>query len=207
MEKEIEYLILDLGGVLYDLDYTATEQAFVDLGFEMQFSRVKQAPIIDGFEEGKVSEYEFFRYFEQQINAEGIQEELRAAWNKMLLGIKADKLDLLKQLKKKYQLFLYSNTNETHIRAVYEHLADVHGVTNFSAYFDGFYLSNEMGIRKPKAEGFLHLVKVEKMDPAKTLFIDDSPQHAKGARLAGIQAEWLNLEEEDIFQLLHRKGL
>ena len=208
MKEQIEHLILDLGGVLFDLDYTLTEKAFEQLGFTMEFSRLKQAPIIDDFEEGKVSEEEFFTFFKDHLKENTAAPELlKQAWNKMLLGMKQDKFDLLRYLRSKYQLFLYSNTNETHISAVYDHFKKDHGVIDFSLYFDGLYLSNEMGIRKPKPEGFLHIVAAQGLNPETTLFIDDSPQHAAGAREAGIRGEWLDLEQEDIFQMIRRIGL
>ena len=37
---------------------------------------------------------------------------------------------------------------------------------------------------------------VNNLDPEKTLFIDDSPQHLDGAKLAKIQTIWLQKEEE-----------
>jgi FMN phosphatase YigB (HAD superfamily) len=43
--------------------------------------------------------------------------------------------------------------------------------------------------------------------PAATLFIDDSIQHVLGAKAAGLQAEHLELAEEDILALCRRMGL
>jgi putative hydrolase of the HAD superfamily len=44
-------------------------------------------------------------------------------------------------------------------------------------------------------------------DPARTIFIDDSIQHVIGARGAGLHAEHLELEKEDVIGMVKRLGL
>jgi len=63
------------------------------------------------------------------------------------------------------------------------------------------YLSHDLGLRKPHTEVFTHIVKELGLDPAETLFIDDSIQHVQGALKAGLKAHHLT-EGERIAQLL-----
>lgn len=206
---EIKNLILDLGGVLFDLDYEATRQEFLKLGFDQQYSKLAQANIFDELEEGKVTADDFYDFLISNSinNPKPTKLELKNAWNKMLLSLKQDKLDLLVQLKKKYNLFLFSNTNEIHIEAVWETINKEHQLPNLNDYFDKIYLSHEMGIRKPKEEGFDQIVLENGLNKQATLFIDDSPQHVQGAIESGIHALWLDLDQHDLNSLLKLHSL
>jgi 2-haloacid dehalogenase len=54
--------------------------------------------------------------------------------------------------------------------------------------FDGAVVSGEEGVLKPSAEIFEILVSRFGLDPASTLFIDDSEINVRGARAVGLQA-------------------
>jgi glucose-1-phosphatase len=205
---KIKNLILDLGGVLFDLDYEKTRQAFFQLGLKDDFSQAKQTALFDDLEEGKISKAVFIKELSVLCeNPEVHPDQIIAAWNAMLLGMKEEKFSLLKKLGKQYKLFLYSNTNEIHLEQVWKHYQEVHGIKDLNDYFFQVYLSNEMGIRKPKESGFNKIVEEHFLIKNETLFIDDSPQHVQGAVSAGINALWLNLEKEDLASLLSKNGL
>ncbi|RYZ16587.1 MAG: hypothetical protein EOP49_51545 [Sphingobacteriales bacterium] len=69
--------------------------------------------------------------------------------------------------------------------------------------FDKIYYSHRVGLRKPGSEVFQLILDQNSLDPAKTLFIDDSPQHIEGAKALGIQTIFLApgmTIEDDIFK-------
>lgn len=202
--KDIKNIILDLGGVLFDLSYEKTTEEFGKLGLSNAFSKANQIDIFDQIEEGKISPSEFFEGINNLCGMNHNHEVIKTAWNIMLLGMPGNRLELLVELKSKYRLFLYSNTNQIHIEKVWEILENQLGIKNLDDYFETVYLSNQLGIRKPKADGFTHIVKTHQLKESETLFIDDSPQHVEGALKANIKAEWLDLQKEDIHQLLKR---
>tara|TARA_B110000211_G_scaffold207006_1_gene242493 strand:+ start:986 stop:1609 length:624 start_codon:yes stop_codon:yes gene_type:complete len=202
--KDIKNIILDLGGVLFDLSYEKTTDEFGKLGLSNAFSKANQIDIFDQIEEGKISPSEFFDGINSLCGKNHDHEVIKKAWNIMLLGMPKKRLELLIELKSKYRLFLYSNTNQIHIEKVWEILEEQLGVKNLDDHFEVVYLSNTLGIRKPKAEGFKHIVSTHQLKENETLFIDDSPQHVKGALKANIKAEWLDLQKEDIHQMLKR---
>lgn len=204
---KIENIILDLGGVLYDLDYGATQKEFTELGMDHVFSKAKQTPLFDDLEEGKITREEFFTQFNLAAEKNHDHTIIHQAWNKMLLGMLPDKLELLDKLKSQYRMFLYSNTNELHIEEVWQSLHNDLGIYNLDDYFETVFLSNEMGIRKPKKEGFEYIIEQHQLDPKTTLFIDDSIQHVEGAKKAGIQAYWLDLSKENIHELLKKLNI
>jgi putative hydrolase of the HAD superfamily len=202
--KDIKNIILDLGGVLFDLNYEKTNEEFGKLGLSNAFTKANQIDIFDEIEEGKISPAEFFDGINSLSGKNHNHDVIKVAWNIMLLGMPKTRLALLVNLKSKYRMFLYSNTNQIHIERVYKMLEEQLGIKNLDAYFEVVYLSNTLGIRKPKAEGFKYIVKTHQLKGEETLFIDDSPQHIEGALKANIKAEWLDLHKEDIHQMLKR---
>ncbi len=81
------------------------------------------------------------------------------------------------------------------------------GSPTSKALFHGAYYSCEIGLRKPDASAFHHVLERHSADPSRTLFIDDSIQHVHGARNAGLKAEHLDLGKEDVIHLVDRLRL
>jgi len=203
----IKNIILDLGGVLINLDYNKTNEELGKLGYKNGFTKAKQVDLFDRLEEGRVSDEDFLKEFNQLANANHSHQSIIDAWNAILLDFPAERLELVKQLSEKYRVFLFSNTNSIHVKQVYADLKKEHNLENLDGHFEKVYLSNEVGIRKPKPEGFKHIVNEQGLNLEETLFIDDSPQHIEGAKKPGIKAEWLDLDKEDIHGMLKRLSL
>lgn len=203
----IKNIILDLGGVLINLDYNKINDRIGILGLSNAFSKSEQIELFDKLEEGKISEKDFIRAFNRLAEANHNHQTIINAWNSILLDFPIERLELLKHLGQKYRLFLFSNTNSIHIQEVYNIINRAYGIKNLNHYFEKIYLSNELGIRKPKTDGFDYILKDNNLKRNETLFIDDSPQHVEGAKKAGLNAQWLDLEKEDIILLINRLSL
>jgi putative hydrolase of the HAD superfamily len=191
----IRHIIFDLGGVLLNLDYSATERAFAELGitnFGALFSQLKQTPLFDDLETGRCSAADFVAALQRAAPELRLTEEqIISAWNAMLLDFPLRRLQLLQQLRLHYDLFLLSNTNEIHEAAFNEILFRTCGYGSIAHFFDKAYLSHRLGMRKPDTEVFLHILEENELKPEHTLFIDDSPQHIDAARSLGIQTIYL----------------
>jgi len=189
----IDTLLLDLGGVLIDVDYHRTAAAFNALGFdgfEAIYSKAQQDHLFDGFEVGALSPADF-RSRIQALHGQGITAaQVDACWNAMLGRIPPERIALL-----------------IHVPAFERIIAEHNGIGDFRGLFDGAYYSCEIGLRKPDAEAFHHVLGRHGADPARTLFVDDSIQHVVGARAAGLRAEHLELKQEDVLGLVNRLGL
>ncbi|MFL2582674.1 MAG: HAD-IA family hydrolase [Flavobacteriales bacterium] len=203
----IKNIILDLGGVLINLDYNKLNDRIGILGLSNAFSKSEQIELFDKLEEGKISEKDFIRAFNRLAEANHNRQTIIDAWNSILLDFPIERLELLKHLGQKYRLFLFSNTNSIHIQEVYNIINRAYGIKNLNHYFEKIYLSNELGIRKPKTDGFDYILKDNNLKRNETLFIDDSPQHVEGAKKAGLNAQWLDLKKEDIILLINRLSL
>lgn len=206
----IETLLLDLGGVLIDVDYHATARAFAQEGFtdfEALYSKAKQDHLFDGFETGAISPAAFRERIRQMLGKPLADHRIDACWNAMLGHIPPERIGLVRHLKERYRVLLLSNTNAIHVPAFEAIVAVENGIADFKALFHGAYYSCEMGLRKPDAAAFHHVLEQHGAHAASTLFIDDSIQHVEGARQAGLQAEHLEFAHEDVRGLVERLGL
>lgn len=202
----IKNVIFDLGGVLVNIDYYRTINAFKSLGilnFEELFTQAQQSNLFDKIETGEISEKEFFAEISKYLPKNTTEKEIITAWNVMLLDFPKERLDFLLEVKEKYKTVLLSNTNTIHLQSFYQRLKDDHDLDSLEEYFQTIYLSCEMGMRKPHPEIFLKVCELEGFYPSETLFIDDSIQHVEGAKKAGLQALHLEVAKTNIIQLFH----
>lgn len=210
MTKTYDTILLDLGGVLIDVDYRASARAFRELGyanFDALYSKAKQDHVFDAFETGALSPSGFRDRIRSLLNAPISDTDVDACWNAMLGTIPQERIELVHHLKERHQVLLLSNTNAIHVPAFEAIVAHTNRIANFKSLFHGAYYSCEIGMRKPDAAVFHHVLGLHGADPERTLFIDDSIQHVIGAQTAGIHAEHLELEHEDIARLCARLQL
>ncbi len=205
MVKGIKHIIFDLGGVLLNIDYKLTEQAFVAAGiqnFSELYAQLHQSELFDRFEMGMMPGEEFIAALVKASAEPVTAAQITAAWNAMLLDFPLRRLQLLQQLHLYYDLFLLSNTNEIHEAAFNEILYKAHGLPNIGVLFDKVYFSHRLGMRKPMKEIFRRVLDDNGLKPEETLFIDDSPQHVEGAKLLGIQTIYLEkgMTIEELFK-------
>ncbi|MGB0888499.1 MAG: HAD family hydrolase [Vicingaceae bacterium] len=187
--KGIKNIIFDLGGVLLNLDFNLTQQAFVRLGvtdFNGYYNKAKQVGLFDDFETGKISETEFCEQIKEFSGIDKTNKEIIDAWNAMLLDFPPIRKELVLNLKNHFSTALLSNTNETHIRGFLPILKKDINETSLSSMFHSVYYSNEIGFRKPDAEAFEFVLNQNEFLPQETLFLDDSIQHIEGAKKCGI---------------------
>ncbi|MBM3452150.1 MAG: HAD family phosphatase [Bacteroidetes bacterium] len=187
--KSIEAILFDLGGVLIEINYSATIQEFKKLGFQNVshlYSQSKQAPLFEQFEKGQISSANFINKLLAMSNESCNPNKIVKAWNAMIGDFSVESILTLKNLQNKYRLFLLSNTNELHINLVYQKWKEVQKI-ELASLFEKINLSHEIGMRKPDQETFLAICENSNIKPINTLFIDDSLQHIEGAKRAGLQ--------------------
>ena len=93
----------------------------------------------------------------------------------------------IRDRKKKYRLFLLSNTNEIHVKWFSETIEKSIGYENYSSVFEGLYYSNEIGLRKPDTSCYEYVIEQNSLNKSETLFIDDTEKNIEGAKKTGIQ--------------------
>lgn len=203
--EAIKNIIFDFGGVLINIDYAAPVHAFAQLGikdFNRFYSQQQQTDLFDRLETGKISAADFRNTIRQVSGINLTDEQIDQAWNSILLDLPEERLELLYALRKKYRLFLLSNTNDIHVKAFETSLMKQYGKNIFEELFEAHYFSSSLGMRKPDPETFEKIIQLNHLQPQDTLFIDDSPQHIEGAAKAGLQTLWLDVKNSDIVREL-----
>jgi len=187
----IKNIIFDYGNVIFMLDFMKSQKAWEEIGInnsnEFYGHRV-QDPIFTAFEDGSATAEEFRAYIRQKIGNPALTDaQIDSAWNGLLVGVTPGNHELLLSLKPKYRTFLLSNINPIHYDYIMDYLQKEFGFEGNGHLFEKVYYSHLVGKRKPNAEIFEQVLNENSLDPAETLFIDDSPQHIATATKLGIQ--------------------
>lgn len=191
--KEISNIIFDLGGVIMDIDVKHTLRAFEKLGLdsiEEMFGHGFASSFFSDHEAGRIGDEEFVSEIKKMLTGEVSDEEVIEAWNALLLRFPEDRIQLLQDLKKKYRIFLFSNTNAIHYQKFSEMFRQ-HFPGTLEDLFEKAYYSHSLGHRKPNTEGFDIIVRENNLDPRKTLFVDDALINVEGAIKAGLKGLYL----------------
>ena len=188
----LPHLLFDFGGVLIDIDYAATPAAMRRLSraeSTIAFTQASQAELFDKFETGHLTPAEFRAGLREAYALDAADNELDAAWHAMLLGVPADRLALVAELRRLgHQTALLSNTNALHIAEINRRLAGQYGFAHGIAdVLDRVFYSQEVGLRKPGEEIFRYVLHEMNWRPEDVLFIEDSPQHVATARRLGLR--------------------
>lgn len=189
----IKNIIFDLGGVLLNIDPKRTIDAFGKLGMEQLVGDkglTYDHDIFYQMEQGKITPDEFRNGVQELLPKPVSAAEIDAAWTAMLLDIPAIRVQLLKNLRKNFGIYLFSNTNAIHVEKFH---ADFRNQYDFevSSLFDRDFYSNEIGYRKPSDESFQEIIRLSGIDPNESLFIDDALANVEAAQKSGLKACWL----------------
>jgi FMN phosphatase YigB (HAD superfamily) len=208
--QNIKNIIFDYGNVIFSIDFLRAQQAWKQLGINNAadfFGHKQQDEIFDKFDRGEVTADEFRAYIRQKTgNSALTNDQINTAWNSMLLGIEAGNNELLLTLKDKYRTFLLSNINAIHYDHIMAYLKSEFGFDGNDHIFEKAYYSHLTGKRKPEPEIFEMVLQENNLDPAETLFIDDSPQHLAAAQKLGIQT-FLMTAPDTLQQFFKREKL
>lgn len=199
----IKNLIFDFGDVFINLDKKgAMENALHLFGLDTISDEIHAMNIL--YEQGLISTDEFLEFYLENFPKLD-KDSLLDSWNHILLDFPNYRLDFLEQLaaEKKYKLILLSNTNEIHINWIKE---NVGFYEEFKAYFDAFYLSHEIQLRKPNANIYEFVLNENNLKAEESLFIDDTEENIISASKLGIHTWLLNPETDDITTLFSTKS-
>jgi glucose-1-phosphatase len=187
----VKNVIFDLGGVIMDLHFDRTHEAFTKLGatdFYQLYTLAKQTTLIDDFETGKISAAAFRDGLRKSLQIDADDSAIDAAWSAMLGEIPVGRIDYIKSLRPKYRTYLLSNTNAIHIVHVNDYLKRAHRHDDLGLFFDKAHYSYELGHRKPTPESFRAVLAANNLQAHESLFVDDLAPNIAAARAVGLQA-------------------
>jgi FMN phosphatase YigB (HAD superfamily) len=191
---KIKNIIFDLGGVLLNIDLKRTELAFAELGignFKEYYTLQSASAVFHNLELGAITPEVFYEEFRSVVKLPLTNGQIKKAWNALLLDFPIDRIKWLYEIRKKYKIYLLSNTNEIHYAAFTKMFDEQIGDGRFDEQFSKTYYSHQMGLRKPSKECYQAVINQENLVPDETVFIDDSLQNIEGARLMGLQTFYL----------------
>ncbi|WP_293666637.1 HAD family phosphatase [uncultured Parabacteroides sp.] len=185
----IKNLIIDFGGVIINLTRNRCIEAFESLGVqnirEQIVNNYQHKDLFMQVELGSITPAEFHDGIRRLSGRSLTDEQIDAAWIAMLDDVPAYKLDLLLDLRKRYNTMLLSNTNEIHWewseRTCFSYKG--HHVSDF---FNHIYLSYELHMLKPNADIFEYVLQDAGIKSEETLFIDDAMPNCRTAESLGL---------------------
>ena len=194
----IKNIIFDLGGVLLNIDYNKTSEAFKNLGiknFDELFSQFKADELFEKLETGNITEDNFYQSIQKYSKLPLEVTDIKAAWNMMLLDFRKDSISFLESISDKYNLFLLSNTNSIHYTAFQQILQKETGKRELDIFFKKSYYSHLIKMRKPYPATYNFVLNDSSLIAKETLFIDDSINNIEAAKKLGILTYHLLPEE------------
>ncbi|AMP99834.1 Haloacid dehalogenase [Pedobacter cryoconitis] len=209
--KKIKNIIFDYGNVIFEIDFRITQESLKQLGIpniETFFGHSGHHNLFNELETGAITPAQFrdgIREIAQ--NSELTDQQIDAAWNSLLIGVLPETHNVLLEAKKNYRTFLLSNTNQIHYDYIMDYLQKEHNVPNNDHLFEKTYYSQLMKFRKPHVEIFEQVIKENNLNPAETLFIDDTPGHLEGAKKAGLQTLLMTEKPENLGTFLKSNGI
>lgn len=210
MEK-IKNIIFDYGNVIFEIDFRIAQKTLTQIGIpniENFFGHKGHNNLFDNLETGLITPAEFRDGIRLEAQNPALTDaEIDAAWNSLLIGVPPNVHDVLLKVKENYRTFLLSNTNQIHYDYIMKYLKDEFDVENNDHLFEKAYYSQQMLKRKPHVEIFEKVIHENNLNPAETLFIDDTPGHLEGAKKAGLQTLLMTENPKHLGEFLKSNGI
>lgn len=182
-------LIIDLEGVILDIDYAETFMEFAKNGIKVTYNKEFKT-LVEDYDSGNITtEQSYQRFCDNYCQNNPIaKEKFTEAWNKMLLYIPDRNLEYLFQLKKQgITLVLLSNINELHAENVHKTYGEL-----FEKLFDKILYSYQIHALKPAQEAFvlaMDFLKNKNIKKEEIIFIDDTSANIEAAVKLNLQAK------------------
>jgi putative hydrolase of the HAD superfamily len=177
--KRIDWVFLDLGGVLYGLDYRGVVRRFCRrcrVSPDQLEHLIYDYELHRSFESGQVSSEDFYRNVVRRLPCRMDYEEFTRLFNSLLVK-KQSMFRVVHRLKDRVDVLVLSNTNEINAKFIDP---DVRALTDKIIY------SYQVGCMKPDMKIYEKALHLSGSAPDKTLFVDDRRENLEGARKLGI---------------------
>ena len=219
MERLPENLIFDLGGVLIDLDVGRMLKGFEGVGLDPRMFMAESAEkgattvcegmsvgqLLSDYQTGDITTEELLETILPECRPGTTREQLIEAWNHCLVSIPQERLETVRRWREKgHRTYMLSNTNDLHWRYISTHCFGGEGL-GLEDCFDGVFLSHEMRLAKPDAEIYHSMLQRLGVRAEDCWFVDDAQVNVEAARKEGLQAEWLDVKNEDLTAMMQRK--
>ena len=176
-------LLFDLGRVVIDIDFNKTLACWAGhAGCEVAqlVGRFSPDQTFRRHETGEISDAEFFESLRVSLGIKLSDAQFLDGWNSIFVGEVPGMARLLARAAKRLPLYAFSNTNAAHVEHFSQAYADVLG------HFREIFLSSSIGLRKPDAAAYDHVVRAIGVPASRIVFFDDLAENITGAQARGL---------------------
>lgn len=180
----VRALVFDLAGVLLDFGgpesvYKLSDRRIGDKEFFRFWSEAKCA---DDLHRGRCTPEAFARHAVRELELPVTGEQFLAEYQTWLRGPYPGALELLEALRPQYRVACLSNTDPLNVQRFKDEL-------RLQDWFDECFYSNEIGLRKPDPEAYLHVSRALDVPPTEIAVFDDSLECVNGAIAVGMHGQ------------------
>jgi FMN phosphatase YigB (HAD superfamily) len=196
-------LLFDLGRVVIEIDFNKALACWAGhAGCEAGdiARRFVRAEAYRHHEIGKISDAAYFGSLRASLGIDLSDAQLLEGWNAIFAGEMPGIAPLLERAAESLPLYAFSNTNSAHVEHFSQAYADVLG------HFREMFLSSAIGLRKPDAEAYDHVVKAIGVPAERIVFFDDLAENIEGARARGLTAVHVT-SPDDVAEALAALGV
>jgi HAD superfamily hydrolase (TIGR01509 family) len=180
-----DVLLFDLGRVVLDTDFARVMRVWATHAGCEPADLATRFVVNDSFrhhETGQIDDAAFFQNLRHSLSISISDAQFLEGWNAIFAGEMPGIAPLLSRAAAKMPLYAFSNTNPPHVAHFSKAYAGVLG------HFREIYLSSSIGLRKPEAEAYQHVVTAIGVPASRIVFFDDSAENIAGARAYGLTA-------------------
>ncbi|SHL97312.1 putative hydrolase of the HAD superfamily [Bradyrhizobium lablabi] len=196
-------LLFDLGRVVLDIDFGKAISCWAGhAGCEPEdiVKRFVRAEAYRRHEVGKISDAAYFETLRAALGIKLSDAEFLEGWNAIFAGEMPGIAPLLARAAKHLPLYVFSNTNNAHVEYFSVKYAGLLG------HFRKIFLSSTIGLRKPDAAAYDHVVNAIGVPASRILFFDDLAENVEGARARGLTAVQVT-SSDDVARALAALGI
>ena len=178
-------LLFDLGRVVLDIDFDKAIACWAGHAGKSPadiVARFVRGEAYRHHEVGKIDDAAYFAHLRDLMDVELSDAQLLEGWNAIFAGEMPGIAPLLARAAKRLPLYAFSNTNGAHVAHFSQAYAPVLG------HFREMFLSSTIGLRKPDAAAYDHVVKAIGVPASRIVFFDDLAENIEGARARGLTA-------------------
>jgi FMN phosphatase YigB (HAD superfamily) len=196
-------LLFDLGRVVIDIDFGKALTCWAGHAGCAPADLAARFVREESYRHHEVGQIEDAAYFQSLRDSLGIgisDAQFLEGWNAIFAGEMPGIAPLLKRAAARLPLYAFSNTNRPHVEHFSKAYADVLG------HFREMFLSSTIGLRKPDAAAYDHVVKAIGVPASRIVFFDDLADNIEGARARGLVAVHVT-SPDDVANALNALGI
>jgi len=183
--NSVDVLLFDIGRVVLDIDLDKVMTHWARHAGCAPADLASRFVVDDSYrhhEIGRIDDAAFFANLRQSLGIGLSDAQFLEGWNAIFTGEMPGIAPLLAAAARRMPLYAFSNTNPAHVA----HFSVAYA--GLLSHFRTVFLSSTIGLRKPDAEAYDHVVEAIGVPASRILFFDDLAANIEGARARGLRA-------------------